>query len=553
MVMRLIAFFLAISVRGFAEPSMKDLLKEGKTLAREENKKAFELGKSISSDDLLPSNQKGKSFDADEAKDKLKKGTYHDSEAYEFVTSDRVLKNVKDNQGFHKDEFFLKHSENISKNAEKEDEIIEEETIEHESHRCKESGDPFVISLIRELNIVVDSHPSKCLGHELVIKHSTGGQAALTIKQYKGKLSADPTVEWYDVSMMGGGMKDSYNVLVKWRHKSGTATCENCQREASIIKEEWIYDDPSLLSLIQTPDCTLVQQTCLDTNSSKSINGHSISRKCWKEQLSFVYQFPLIRECLFLKTHNCELLEQHCIQQTPFGCALWEKSFRCFSKIIKTRTSAKSVFGLGEEWKTEYQPNHSFADVAIKLSVFEEAEKDLKKAQDFDATKLTVFKGEKLQCSKNVAGDLMYDCCFKYSGLAKQVGLSKCSSDELSLAERRENGLCYYVGSYEEKMLDLWKSRDEHVFCCFSTKLARVVHEEGRRQLKKGWGEPKHPDCGGFSMEELSKLNFSKMDLTEVFDQLPKKMPDGFEQKMEAFQDRIRLQVENDEVHNERL
>lgn len=221
--------------------------------------------------------------------------------------------------------------------------------------------------------------------------------------------------------------------------------------------------------------------------------------------------------------------------------------------MVKTRTSTKGVFGLDEEWKTEYQPNHSFADVAIKLSVFEEAEKDLKKAQDFDATKLTVFKGEKLQCSKNVADDLMYDCCFKYSGLAKQVGLSKCSSDELSLAERRENGLCYYVGSYEEKLLDLWKSRDEHVFCCFSTKLARVVHEEGRKQLKKGWGEPKHPDCGGFSMEELSKLNFSKMDLTEVFDQLPKKMPDGFEQKMEAFQDRIRLQVENDEGHNERL
>lgn len=103
-----------------------------------------------------------------------------------------------------------------------------------------------------------------------------------------------------------------------------------------------------------------------------------------------------------------------------------------------------------------------------------------------------------MSCSKNVADNLIYDCCFSFKGLAKEMKLSKCSKEELTLAEMREQGLCHYVGKHSEKVLDLWKSSDGHVFCSFQSKLARVFEEEARYQQHMGWDKAKEPDCRGF-------------------------------------------------------
>ena len=40
--------------------------------------------------------------------------------------------------------------------------------------------------------------------------------------------------------------------------------------------------------------------------------------------------------------------------------------------------------------------------------------------------------------------------------------------------------------------------------------------------MARGWGSAKEPDCSAFSVEEMSKLDFSKMDLSELFDDLMK-------------------------------
>lgn len=53
--------------------------------------------------------------------------------------------------------------------------------------------------------------------------------------------------------------------------------------------------------------------------------------------------------------------------------------------------------------------------------------------------------------------------------------------------------------------------------CCFNSVLARVVNEQGRMQLGKGWGSAKEPDCSGFTVAELQSLNFAAMDLSEFY------------------------------------
>jgi conjugal transfer mating pair stabilization protein TraN len=44
-----------------------------------------------------------------------------------------------------------------------------------------------------------------------------------------------------------------------------------------------------------------------------------------------------------------------------------------------------------------------------------------------------------------------------------------------------------------------------------------VIQEQGRAQINKSWGDPKSPQCGGFTVEEFSQLDLSKMDFTEVY------------------------------------
>lgn len=102
------------------------------------------------------------------------------------------------------------------------------------------------------------------------------------------------------------------------------------------------------------------------------------------------------------------------------------------------------------------------------------------------AKTIQVFKGKKMQCSKSIADKL-----------AKELGLQNCHADEIILAQMREDGLCHYIGSYSGEFLDLWKSRDEHVFCCFGSKLAKILQENARKQLNLDWDIPKQPNCRG--------------------------------------------------------
>jgi conjugal transfer mating pair stabilization protein TraN len=54
-------------------------------------------------------------------------------------------------------------------------------------------------------------------------------------------------------------------------------------------------------------------------------------------------------------------------------------------------------------------------------------------------------------------------------------------------------------------------------YCCFNSRLARIINEAGRSQISKSWGGAKSPDCSGLTPEELQSLDFGQMDLTEFY------------------------------------
>jgi conjugal transfer mating pair stabilization protein TraN len=102
------------------------------------------------------------------------------------------------------------------------------------------------------------------------------------------------------------------------------------------------------------------------------------------------------------------------------------------------------------------------------------------------------------------------------------MSMMSCNEEEGKLAMKEGASLCHSAGSWCSsclRILGKCVSCLEHTTgkCCFNSMLARIVNEQGRSQIGKGWGNGQNPDCSGFSIPELQSLDFAAMDLTEFY------------------------------------
>jgi hypothetical protein len=164
-----------------------------------------------------------------------------------------------------------------------------------------------------------------------------------------------------------------------------------------------------------------------------------------------------------------------------------------------------------------WENNDEMMSSVAQLSILKEMQGNFKNG--------FLFKGDDNRCSKYILS--FKDCCGSGKGWGNDLGLSGCSSQEKLLNKRRKVGLCHRVGTYCAKKV-LGKCVKKKIsFCCFSSKLLKAFHEQGRAQIGMGWGKPKHPLCRGFTIEEVQRIDFSKLDLREVFEELMKNYKPG--------------------------
>jgi hypothetical protein len=100
--------------------------------------------------------------------------------------------------------------------------------------------------------------------------------------------------------------------------------------------------------------------------------------------------------------------------------------------------------------------------------------------------------------------------------IAIVMALVACDPNELKLQMRLGAGICHWVGSFcktKDFIGDcLTRGQD---YCCFNGKLPLIIQEQGRPQIGKSWGTPgASPDCSGFTITELSQIDFSKIDFS---------------------------------------
>lgn len=100
------------------------------------------------------------------------------------------------------------------------------------------------------------------------------------------------------------------------------------------------------------------------------------------------------------------------------------------------------------------------------------------------------------------------------------IDMAQCSVTEHQLALAKGQSLCHMVGSWcSNKVAGSCLATSEQ-WCCFPSKLGRIINEQGRPQIGKSWGSNMSPDCSGFTLDELGALRFDLMDFSEFINSI---------------------------------
>ncbi|WP_370558358.1 conjugal transfer mating pair stabilization protein TraN [Edwardsiella tarda] len=91
----------------------------------------------------------------------------------------------------------------------------------------------------------------------------------------------------------------------------------------------------------------------------------------------------------------------------------------------------------------------------------------------------------------------------------------KCEEDEFTMNAQRALDNCTYVGSYCKTKILGQCIEEREAYCCFNSPLSRIIQEQVRPQLGMTFGSAKSPQCDGIPLEDIGKINWDKVDLTE--------------------------------------
>lgn len=293
-------------------------------------------------------------------------------------------------------------------------------------------------------------------------------------------------------------------------------------REGSLGVEEWEGNCTALVEAEERGECRKVSTTC-QGGRSKTEGGETFERECWQYEEAYECGFPSANSCQKLREEGCEQSAAICKHEVGGVCYVWDKVYQCSKEGEEEVEGRVLICGgsmpvclEGECGGSGYLPNQNFMHAVSRL----EALKSMSKHIEGDPLK--VFKGEEKQCKINMLN--FKDCCGNGGGWGVSANLTSCGEEEQTLGEQRDKGLCVASGSYcSEKIPLLGCSAKKHRYCCFPTKLIRIIQEQGRLQLRaKGMGglDWDGGNCRGLTAEELSQVDFSKIDLREALDEM---------------------------------
>jgi conjugal transfer mating pair stabilization protein TraN len=290
--------------------------------------------------------------------------------------------------------------------------------------------------------------------------------------------------------------------------------------------------------------CEPPTQVCTDASpTTRTVDGVPVEHDCWQWQAT--YQCATLtpaNSCATIQARgSCSFDHEECLDDPQVGdCKVASEVYKCTtpnaSQNPGVQTCGGDVYCLdGSCTQLPTSPTPDIANALVAINAMGDATKQL------NTTNFTIFDGQATGCHKPLFG-LVNCCAGKVSGMltaaSSAIALAGiltgnfgfllgmvtqflviflCSHEEMLLDVEDRMGLCHYIGEYcSQKALFVCTTK-RLTYCCFQSKLSRVIQEQGRAQLGMNFGSPKNPDCSGFTVAEFQQLDLSKMDFSEVF------------------------------------
>ncbi|MBD1576957.1 type-F conjugative transfer system mating-pair stabilization protein TraN [Vibrio sp. S11_S32] len=273
-------------------------------------------------------------------------------------------------------------------------------------------------------------------------------------------------------------------------------------------------------------ECAAQSENCIEDGGTRTINGIPTTMSCWKKKRIYACHYDNTCSSMPKGTHGLsrytDSSETHCTPTGEVTCSLKilgacvqnKATYTCNVKACHDAniTCGEPSFCLdGDCYNPKPEQNTDFAKDAAIMAAINEG------AKGIDGDSMQGFTGKAVSCSKKPIG--IANCCSD-KGWGMDIDLTSCSDEEKALMKAKKKKLTHKVGNYcAEKVLGVC-IRHKESDCQYPNILSRLVSEQGKPQLHKTFGSAKHPDCSGFTPDEMSYIDFSQIDLTSYYDDM---------------------------------
>ncbi|MCP4156555.1 MAG: conjugal transfer protein TraN [bacterium] len=205
-----------------------------------------------------------------------------------------------------------------------------------------------------------------------------------------------------------------------------------------------------------------------------------------------------------------------CPIDESYDCIEYEGKFYCSSECIFYASSPDEI---GNDNGTQIGENDYLNDGTI--------DEDTGECKG----EILIFNGSDRRCRTDGVTTAWDNCCEQDQYL---MGFMRCREDEIYLRELLDRDVCQLVGTYCSKSVDNGLTEvcieKSETYCCFESELALIFHQDGRQQLRSfdnnmPFGTPENPVCRGFTLEELSMIEFTDISFSRYGDSISRDVP----------------------------
>lgn len=283
-------------------------------------------------------------------------------------------------------------------------------------------------------------------------------------------------------------------------------------------------------------NCSIIANECVEPEEEREIEGLLVFKECWKYLESYECRADELSNNCESYEENCTFESKQCLVETDNQCSHYERIYTCNET---SEYQDQSLICVSQSYcinddcaETGYDGDTGFVEAITQLNVVSQA------GEELDAEEITIFNGQNQTCQKQA---LSYNSCCTNEGIGQDLELTSCKSEELALIEKRKEKQCRFIGGYcsKEKLWTCLEKTDS--YCCYGSKIARVIQEQGRAQLGISWGSAQHPNCNGFTEDDFKRIDFSQVDLSELHEDVSEVIVDpNNEDEMELIDQWIR-------------